>query len=83
MLINYLYAKPSFIGGMARTLDLAATLQVYNNSETENEADSIALFSDWVNTGDDIESSILEYGETQKEKSKAKLSPTTSSANSK
>ncbi len=41
-----LYARPSFIEGMGRAIDLGATLVEYNTSLTPEQADLIALRSD-------------------------------------
>ena len=49
-----LFAVPSFLEGMMRVVDIAGTLNVYNESETEEKADSFALQSDWLAVGDDI-----------------------------
>lgn len=56
-----LYAEPSFIEGMARVLDIGGTLQMYNTSATEQEADIAALKNDWRAVGEDIRSSISIY----------------------
>ena len=56
-----LFARPSFIEGMARVLDLGATLQTYNKSETPEEADYLALLSDWTATGNDLKFVIKKY----------------------
>lgn len=56
-----LFAKPSFIEGMSRVLDLGGTLQEYNSSETEQKADSEELKNDWYAVGDDLRFSILNY----------------------
>ncbi len=56
-----LFAKPSFIEGVSRLLDLGATLQRYNDSVDENQADSQALKSDWKAIGNDLKSSIRTY----------------------
>ncbi len=58
-----LFARPSFIGGMSRVLDLGATLTEYNRSKTENEADLKAIASDWRAVGVDIEHAIEEEQE--------------------
>ncbi len=60
---DYLFARPSFIGGMSSVLDLGATLQVYNNSPSTNIADARAIMSDWVMTGNDIHSAISLFTE--------------------
>ena len=48
---------PSLLTGMARILDLGATLSKhsYNFSATPEEADSEAIWSDWVMVGQDIQ----------------------------
>ena len=57
----HLFAKPSFVSGMASVLDMAGTLTVYNEHETPEEADCAALFSDWLAVGEDIKNSIKKY----------------------
>jgi hypothetical protein len=51
---DFLFARPSFIEGVARVMDLGATLQEYNGHGSSEEADSIALMSDWRAVGDDL-----------------------------
>ena len=41
-----LYARPSFVEGLARTLDLGSTLNEYNASPSGDEADCAAFASD-------------------------------------
>ena len=48
---DFLFAMPSLLSGVARTLDLGATFDSYNDSRTTNEADARALFSDWKAVG--------------------------------
>jgi hypothetical protein len=55
---DYLFAKPNFIGGMARLLDLGSTLNVYNDSPSEEIADMKALKSDWMAVGNDMRFAI-------------------------
>ncbi len=62
-----LFARPSFLEGMARIVDLGGTLQVYNESKTAEEADAKALLSDWLSVGDDLRDSIRKYGESQEQ----------------
>jgi len=64
-----LFAEPSFVEGMARTLDIGNTLKKYNESETGNEADIEALKNDWSAVGDDIRVSISGYEQEQFAKS--------------
>lgn len=60
-LTAYLFAQPSFIAGMARVLDIGGVFDVYNESETADEADTRALTSDWLMVGQDINFAIEEY----------------------
>lgn len=39
---------------MAATLDMGGTLIQYNDSETPDEADEQAIYSDWAAVGDDL-----------------------------
>ncbi len=55
---TFLFASPSFVEGAARTLDLAGTLNEYNTSLTEDQADAIALYADWRAVRADLEASI-------------------------
>jgi hypothetical protein len=57
---DYLYAQPNFIGGMARALDLGDTLTEFNRSITDEEADMIAIKSDWMAVGRDISVAMVE-----------------------
>ena len=56
-----LFARPSFEEGVARVMDLGATLNIYNIDETPEEADAKAIYSDWAAVGDDIIYSISKY----------------------
>ena len=61
---DFLYATPSFSGGMAAALDLGGVLaSEYNSSPTPNMADCRALRSDWAVTGIDISSATEQFGE--------------------
>ena len=50
----YLFARPSVLGGMARILDFGGTLNEYNTSSSPEQADTLALWSDWLAVGDDL-----------------------------
>ena len=56
-----LFVRPSFIDGWARIIDLGATLDMYNKNKTEQEADILALKSDWKAVGNDIKSAIDKF----------------------
>ena len=44
---DYLFARPSFIEGFGRIIDLSGSLNTYNVSRTGDEADARAIFEDW------------------------------------
>lgn len=52
---DLLYARPSFLEGMARVADISGTLQVYNESPTPELSDYRALRSDWQQVGEDMQ----------------------------
>jgi hypothetical protein len=54
---TYLFASPSLIGGIAQLLDFGGSLQQYNCLMGE-QADYLALSSDWIVVGDDLQSAI-------------------------
>ena len=58
---DFLFAKPSFISGAARVLDLYGIYDVYNATSTEREADYKALVSDWHMVGQDIFDAITQF----------------------
>ncbi len=59
---DFLYARPSFWGGMAEAIDLCGVLvSEYNRSNTPNIADYRALSSDWAITGMDISKATEQF----------------------
>jgi hypothetical protein len=56
-----LFARPSFLSGFARIMDLFPLRERYNSSPTEDIADRRALYSDWKAVGDDIRDAITTY----------------------
>jgi hypothetical protein len=58
---DLLYARPTFVGGIARCLDFGATLREFNSSPNGDQADQVALASDWQAIGDDLRAAILKY----------------------
>ncbi|MBI2459265.1 MAG: hypothetical protein HYV53_01795 [Parcubacteria group bacterium] len=58
---TFLFARPSFVEGMARVIDLGSTMQIYNSSKSEKEADVKALKKDWEAVGEDVAYAIKEY----------------------
>jgi hypothetical protein len=60
-----LFARPSFAEGVARIIDLGNTLNQYNFSSTPGEADAIALKSDWMVVGQDLQLAMSEYDDLE------------------
>jgi len=57
---DFLYARPSFLSGLARTLDIHGHFDQYNVSRSEQEADSRALLCDWLMVQQDIDEAWAE-----------------------
>ena len=58
---DFLYARPSFLEGVARIIDMGGTLNEYNSSRSGQEADAVALRSDWAAIGQDMRDAIGEF----------------------
>lgn len=58
----FLFSEPSFIEGIARIIDFGSTLNQYNDSISDFEADYRALKSDWQAVGIDMQEALEEYG---------------------
>lgn len=56
-----LFARPSFLEGMARLFDFGNTLSEYNNSLTPEQADRLAIASDWRAIGLDMRHAMDEF----------------------
>jgi hypothetical protein len=57
----FLFARPSFIGGIARLFDFGGTLNSYNISTTGEIADARAFQEDWKAIGDDMRAVLAAY----------------------
>lgn len=55
---DFLYARPSFLEGVARIFDFGGALNEYNVSSTGHEADTAAIRSDWEAIGQDMRAAI-------------------------
>ena len=55
-----LYARPSFWEGIARLWDFGGTLNEYNRSLTPEQADFLALRSDWRAAARDLGMALSE-----------------------
>ncbi len=51
---DFLFARQSFLGGVARILDLGGTLVEFNQSLTPQQADELALRADFRTVGVDL-----------------------------
>lgn len=58
---DFLFARPSFWSGIARTLDMWGVFDEYNSSPLGSLADYRALRSDWRAVGDDLTSAIKAF----------------------
>jgi hypothetical protein len=58
---TFLFSMPSFFRGAARALDMGSTFDVYNESDSEEDADVLALSMDWLQVGDDIIDAMEKY----------------------
>ena len=56
-----LFAKPSFIEGAARILDLGNTFTQYNSIASPELADMSAMRSDWQSVGEDLRQVMVRF----------------------
>ena len=70
---DFLFAMPSLLSGVARTLDLGSTFDSYNASKTPEEADRRALVADWKSTGQDLDRAMRTHEEQQPQPSQMAL----------
>lgn len=64
-LTGFLYARPSMVEGLAHLVDFGDTLQIYNSALTPEQADYLALSSDWYVVDDDLRAAIASYKDLQ------------------
>ena len=58
---DFLFARPSWLSGFARVLDLFGVFDVYNQSRTPEEADAKAMYADWRIVGQDIMEAVSHF----------------------
>ena len=58
---DFLFARPSFIAGLGATIDLGGTMEIFNESPSPEEADFLALRSDWRAVGQDIQNAMSRF----------------------
>ena len=63
---DYLFYRPSFFSGLARTLDLFGLYDDYNISQSGEEADAKAIYSDWKAVGADLKEIISKENQNSK-----------------
>lgn len=57
----YLFAMPSILAGIGQVIDIAGTMEVYNDSESGEEADYKAIQNDAIQVGKDLRFALEEY----------------------
>jgi hypothetical protein len=60
---TYLFPKPDAAYSAGQVLDLFATPQQYNRSETTEQADIDAFKRDWAAIGEDLRNVLLEFAQ--------------------
>ena len=58
---DFLYARPSFVEGIARSFDFGDALTEYNQSVSGEQADNIALAMDWQAIGEDMRRAVSSF----------------------
>lgn len=51
---DYLFARPSFVEGFGRIVDMSSSLNTYNYSRDGGQADARAIYEDWKALGHDV-----------------------------
>jgi hypothetical protein len=55
---DFLFARPSFVEGVARMVDFGGSLNTYNTAPTGEEADARAMYEDWEALGADLKAAL-------------------------
>lgn len=58
---DFLFARPSFLSGFGRVFDLFGVFDSYNESMSTEEADVLAMRSDWAMVGQDIRDAAARF----------------------
>lgn len=58
---DFLYARPTFWEGVGRAMDISGATSQYNQSETGEIADRIALAADWRAVGQDLWQAMSDF----------------------
>jgi hypothetical protein len=67
LVTDFLFARPSWLSGMARVFDIWGFFDFYNSSTTPKVADIRATLSDWYIVGQDLAGAIDEFDSEQDE----------------
>lgn len=65
---EFLFARPSFLEGVARIMDFTGSLNEYNTSNSGEQADTRALRADWTAVGKDIKKAMNDFDKENKKK---------------
>ncbi len=57
---DFLFAGPSFLSGVSRSLDLTGQFNEYNGSPSDEIADWFALLADWRVVGGDLVTAMMD-----------------------
>lgn len=58
---DFLFARPSFLAGVASIFDLGGTLVEFNRSPNQELADQYAIGSDWLAVGDSLRQAMAAF----------------------
>ena len=70
---DFLYARPSFVGGMGRAFDLGGTMMEFNRSRSGEYADTVALRMDWGVVMDDLRQAVAQCAAAMTPEQRARL----------
>ena len=57
----FLASRPSLLEGIGRVFDFAGAMNVYNHSDTPDQADMIAMQADWTAVADDLKEAFARF----------------------
>jgi hypothetical protein len=58
---DFLVPRMNFLTGAGSILALYGNYYEYNRSNSEAEADALAIYSDWLNIGNDIRAALEKF----------------------
>ena len=68
---DFLFARPSYLGGLASLMDIGGTLFLFNSFPKTAQADYWAIRSDWEMVGQDMKKATDLFAEELNEEEKA------------